>query len=210
MSLLMTALLAPVEGLLNHALSLDSLSRKRLQRIGANRSLLLRCTGPVPWQCTLQTTSTGIRLLAHSEDPADCSICGSAPALSALLFSDNAQHALHEHNIELSGDSALMADMHRLIADLDIDWEDRLAPWLGDVFTHQVGRMSRQGGRYARESLQRVQQVTAEYLQEEARLLPGREELRYFSERNDELRLRIDRLQARLQRLEQSDLDATN
>lgn len=206
----MTALLAPVEKTLNSALSLDSESRHRLRRIGVGKTLRIECTTPLAWQLTVQTTDSGLRLLAHHEEAVDCSISGTASSLAQLLLSDNPQHALHQHNIHLGGDSALAADMQRLIADLDIDWEDRLAPWLGDVVSHQLSRFARHSQAYGRQSLDRIARVTEEYLHEEARLLPSREEVSAFSERTDELRLRLDRLQARLDRLAATVSNATN
>ncbi|MGB5200150.1 MAG: sterol-binding protein, partial [Sedimenticolaceae bacterium] len=89
-----------------------------------------------------------------------------------------------------------------VLADLDIDWEEQLSRFTGDIAAHEIGRgvraASREGARMRRSS----EQILSEYLTEEARLLPHRFEVEDFIADVDTLRDDAERLAARIALLE--------
>ena len=85
---------------------------------------------------------------------------------------------------------------------IDIDWEEHLSRVTGDVLAHQVGNVARGMLEWGRNTLDTVSRDVAEYLHEESRDLPTRGEVDEFLARIDTLRLDVDRLEARVQRLQ--------
>jgi ubiquinone biosynthesis accessory factor UbiJ len=124
---------------------------------------------------------------------ADASICGKAEDLLRLLVNASKQTAMADAAIDISGDAELVQDLHRTIDLLDIQWQDYLAPFVGDIISNGLGdleRSTRDWSKHAGDSLQRT---LHNYLSEEARLVPSKMEVESFSNRLDQLRLRLDR-----------------
>ena len=59
-----------------------------------------------------------------------------------------------------------------LLENIDFDWEAQLARVTGDTLAYPLAHLLRQTAQWCQQTHQSVQQTTAEYLREEARLLP--------------------------------------
>jgi ubiquinone biosynthesis protein UbiJ len=103
--------------------------------------------------------------------------------------------------LEIEGDAALGQRLQRILGNLDLDWEEPLARLFGDPLGHELGRTARAVFAWHRQALQTFGLNTAEYLQEEARLLPVRYEVEEFLNGVDGVRADVDRLAARIRRL---------
>jgi len=96
---------------------------------------------------------------------------------------------------------ALAQKMQKILADLDIDWEEALAQRTGDVLAFQINQRGRNLGNWLRQSAVSLLQTSSEYLREEARLSPTVTEFEVFQSRLTELKHDVARAEARLQRL---------
>jgi ubiquinone biosynthesis protein UbiJ len=96
---------------------------------------------------------------------------------------------------------ALGQKMQRILAGLDLDWEEPLARAFGDPLGHELARAARAAFAWQRAALNTAGLNTAEYLKEELRLLPARYEVEAFLDGVDSLRADLDRLEARIRRL---------
>jgi len=103
--------------------------------------------------------------------------------------------------LAIEGDAALGQRLQRIFRDLDLDWEEPLARLFGDPLGHEMGRAARAVFAWHRQALKTFGLNTADYLQEEARLLPVRDEVETFLNGVDGARADVDRLAARIQRL---------
>ncbi len=88
-----------------------------------------------------------------------------------------------------------------LLLDLEIDWEGELAHWLGDMPAHSLAEGLRRAARWGLRAKDELLQDVSEYVFEEARLLPGRQQRDVLRDHLTELEIATDRLDARLQRL---------
>lgn len=146
----------------------------------------------------LRPHAGGIEVFNHWRGEADVTIQGTLPAmLSANLKREPGMPA----GVRIAGDAAIGQEFQKLVRQLDIDWEDRLARFIGGTAAHRVGRTIRELGDFGRNSAQRFGENLREYLQQETRDLPLREEVEQFNEAVDFLRTDIDRLEAQLQKL---------
>lgn len=205
-----------IEAGINGLLRQDPHLLSSLNQIASGKSLRLICTrageadSQPAWQLTLIITPDRLHVHSNSRDDADASITGSPRALSALLFSDDPAAALYHPDIVLSGDVHLIQKIHKTLSASDTRWDDLLAPLLKPVLgDHGIFALSttvNAGVEAARNAGQTLKMDIRDYLQEESGLLPTRAETESANNRLDSLRLRIDRLHARLELLRQHQL----
>lgn len=146
--------------------------------------------------------STGyIRVLNQFEGKPDTWLCGTPLALAKLGISNTMRKGLFSDDVEIRGDIETGKRFKDLLDSLDVDWEEALARFSGDVFAHQVGNAVRRTRHQASQNVKLLVTDLSEYLTEEARLLPTRIELENWYGDVDELHMAVDRIEARLRRL---------
>lgn len=129
--------------------------------------------------------------------PADATISGKAESLLSLLIKKSDQRAMADASINISGDAELIQDLQMTVESLDIDWQDFLAPILGDVLSNELGEIESNARGWSQSAGASMQRSIRDYLTEEARLVPSELEVDSFSNRLDQLRLSIDRTAAK-------------
>ena len=99
------------------------------------------------------------------------------------------------------GDLGLLAALQALLKNLDIDWEDMLSQFTGDIIGHQTAQIIRTKFGWAKDRAQSATRLTKEFLTEEYQALVSKPELEDFYQQVDELRLSVDRAAARVEKL---------
>ena len=218
LSLAATALFAPVEKAVNTLLAQDPHAAKSLagfhgKRIAAQTPRIGFILGfelasePVAGPASGQAR---VRLAAlHPgavSEPVDVTIAG--PASSLLKMLGNGEHGRADRNIRIEGDAELLLDLQQTLNRLDIRWEDLLQPalgdGLGDVLIAGIGDAAAGARDWSRQAGGNIKRNLANYLQYESGAMPTPEDLATFADQVDNLRLRLDRLQARLDILTRS------
>jgi ubiquinone biosynthesis protein UbiJ len=110
--------------------------------------------------------------------------------------------ALFSGEVTIEGDIATGQKFQELFAKLDINLEPQLARFTGETIAHNISQFFRTGKEWSKESLNTFRLNTAEFLQEETRDLPAKPEMDIFCQHVDILRTDFDRLQSRIERLE--------
>ncbi|MEM0955885.1 MAG: SCP2 sterol-binding domain-containing protein [Pseudomonadota bacterium] len=190
---------AALETALNRAFSLDPAVANRLGEL-EGEVFHLACTAPAI-DLYLAPRAGRVRLKSFHDGNVTTSVRGTARDFADLATADDAAAALINGNIELSGDSAPLMTLQRILSSLELDWEAPLVNALGDVVGHQLAEALRglfSWGRMAQSSLLRQLE---EFVHEEARLSPPKAELEDFYEDVAILGQRVERLQAKLRRL---------
>ncbi|MBT3531732.1 MAG: hypothetical protein HOF74_00570 [Gammaproteobacteria bacterium] len=126
----------------------------------------------------------------------DAGISGAASDLAQLLFQDSADRPLANDAISISGDAVLVQDIYRTVSELDVDWGDLLAPFLGDLVSNELRSLSKNTRQWSETAKQSVERNIDEYLTEEARIIPDKTAVESFGDDLDRLKLRIDRARA--------------
>lgn len=200
------ALLAGVEAGLNRVLALDASALPRLAGL-AGRVIAVDCSAPA-LRLYLLPGADGLRLAAHWEAPADCTLRAPAGRLLQLAASRDKSAVLHAADVELDGNSACLLDLAAILQDLELDWEGALADWLGPLGAVAVARPLRSAGAWGSDSLASLRLSLADWLAEEARPLVGRREAEAQFTALDEIKLVLDRLEARCERLARRPMEA--
>jgi ubiquinone biosynthesis protein UbiJ len=197
--MLSTALLAGVELGLNRVLALDSTALPRLARL-SGRVIAVDCTAPA-LQLFILPSGDGLQLAGQWAGEADCRLRGPAASLLRLATSADKTAVLHSPQVELDGDSAALLELASILQDLELDWEYELSRWLGPVASQLLGSHLRSRANWTGKTLDSLRLNLADYLSEESRSLVGQREADARFAELDRLKLALDRLDARIERL---------
>ncbi|WP_312595123.1 ubiquinone biosynthesis accessory factor UbiJ [Stutzerimonas nitrititolerans] len=200
--MLQLAVLAAAERGINRVLSLDPTALPRLARL-SGRVIEIDCTAPA-WRLFVLADDEGLRLATDWGSDADCRLRAPAASLARLAASRNKTAVLHGPEVEIDGDSVLLMHLAEVLQDLELDWEYEVSRWLGPVGTQLLGSGLRSSSAWIRQSSDSLRQDLADYLNEESRTLVGTNEAEARFAELDRLKLVLDRLEARVERLAHS------
>ena len=196
--MLLTGLLAGVELGLNRVLQMDSTALPRLARLEGT-VIEVDCQSPA-LKLFILPSEDGLQLASQWGD-ADCTLSAPASSLLRLALAKDKTAILHRPDVTLSGDSAVLLELAGILQDLELDWEYELSRWLGPVGSTLLAGHLRSRVNWAGDSLDSLRQTLADYLAEESRSLVGEREAQARFTELDDLKLALDRLDARLERL---------
>ena len=197
--MLITGLLAGVEAGLNRALRLDGTALPRLQAL-SGKVIAMQCQNPA-LELFILPSGDGLQLAAQWHAPADCTLTAPAASLVRLALSREKTAILHRPEVSLDGDSAVLLQLAGILQDLELDWEYEISRWLGPVATTLLAGHLRSRVNLASNGAASLKQNLADYLAEESRTLVGQREADVRFAELDQLKLALDRLEARIERL---------
>ena len=200
--MLLRGLLASVENGVNRILRLDSTAMARLQPL-TGKVIAVECAAP-PLQLFIMPSDEGLLLASQWAADADCTLRAPASSLLRLVLSKDKTAVLHSPEVDLEGDSHALMALAQVLQDLELDWEYELSRWLGPVATALIGGHLRSRANWYQQGFASLNQNLAEYLSEEARTLVGQREAQARFDELDQLKLDLDRLEARFERLGRS------
>jgi ubiquinone biosynthesis protein UbiJ len=153
----------------------------------------------LPFQLTFQLIFAPheVVVVRGEQQLANASIAGT-PAQLLQAACDKNRRA---HDLILEGDATLISATLDLFAASQIDWEEQMARFVGDIPAHYAGQLIKTLRQAAHAVDRSISTNVSEYLQEEAQLFPNREEVNEFLTEVDALRAAVDRLEARINQL---------
>jgi ubiquinone biosynthesis protein UbiJ len=199
--MLLTGLLAGVELGLNRVLTLDSTALPRLAQLSGH-VIAIECTAPKV-QVYILPSAEGLQLAGQWHGEVDCHLRAPAASLMRLATSKDKTSILHSPEVDLDGDSAALLELAGILQDLELDWEYELSRWLGPIASPLLGAHMRSRANWVGDSLESLRLNLADYVSEEARTLVGQREADARFAELDDLKLSLDRLEARIERLAQ-------
>ncbi|MFA5627213.1 MAG: SCP2 sterol-binding domain-containing protein [Thiohalomonadaceae bacterium] len=199
-TLLPQAGLALLEAAINTALIMDPETKARLAAL-EGKVIAIDLQG-LDVNIFFLPGEHGFRLMGHYEGEPDTCLRGRPLALLRLKQA-RAGEGLFSGDVQITGDIELGQRIQRILGGLDIDWEEHLSRLTGDVLAHQIGNGVRGLLHWGQQTMSNLQASLVDYAQYERRDLPVSWEVDEFLADVDELRSAVDRLTARLVRLEQ-------
>ncbi|HBC0468155.1 TPA: SCP2 sterol-binding domain-containing protein [Legionella pneumophila] len=189
---------------INTAMKLDEQMPQKLQKFDG-KTLEMVIT-PLNVNFYIRFKEGEMQLLHRIDERPDTIIHSNPIGLIRLsLLPASKARSLFNDKIRISGDIELGQNVKKLFDEIDIDWEGHLAHFTGDVVAHQIGSFVRKGLEFKNQFNTSMQQNITEFLQEELRIFPSRNELEDFFAEVDELVLSVDRLQAHINHLMSKD-----
>ena len=175
----------------------------------AARELLARLRGS---SFAVHVEGLGLTAVLHADDERlrlDSDATNASATLRAtpldLLRLLNAEgvSGVKRTRADLSGDLEVAERFARLLKLARPDLEEEVAKWVGDVPAHALGEVVRGAAAWFARAAAAVRMNAAEYLQEESRAMPAPLEAQAFYADVERLRDDVERVSARLKRLEQ-------
>lgn len=194
-----TPLVQPFEDLLNRGLAASARARELCGRL-AGRSLRVEVTG-LPIAVQISAEDDRLRVSDRPAGDADAVLSGMPFSLARLAVTRDAG-MLRGGSVRMAGDPLVARDFQALLGLVRPDWEEELSRLVGDVAAHQLGNLVRGLSRWSARSADTLAKDLGEYLQEEQRSLPTRYEVEEFLDGVDRLNDDLERLEARIARLE--------
>ena len=188
-------LLAAADNGISALLRLDPPSLQRIRAL-AGQVLAIQAREP-DFTLYVILHREGIQLARQWQGAVDCSLNASAAELWQLVTADDKAAALYQPGVSIEGNNALLVELSGIMQDMEIDWEFQLQQWFGPLAAGLIGSHLRQRGGWAAANLASLQQRTQDWLAEEARLLVGNNEAESRFAELDQLKLQLDRLEAR-------------
>lgn len=185
---------------INHALALDETMAAKIAAL--HGKVLEVIVTPLGVNFFICFEEQQLQLLDNYEGQPDTIIHSSPLGLIRLSFLPASKaRSLFNDKIRLSGDIELGQQVKKLFDELDIDWEGHLAHFTGDVVAHQLGSLVRNGLAFTKQISDSMRHNFSDYLHEELRVFPSREEIEDYFGDIDKLSLDVERLQAQVNQL---------
>ncbi len=197
--MLTQALLTLVEQGLNRVLAMDSTALARLSPL-QGKVIEVSCPAP-DVHLYLLPGAQGLRLSMEPQAPISCHLRAPVSDLLQLALSADKTRVLHQPNVALEGDSAVLLELVGILQGLELDWEYELARWLGPVPSQLLSCHLRSRALWSNDGVNSLRQSVADFLSEESRTLVGQREANARFSELDQLKLALERLDARIERL---------
>lgn len=197
-----TLLLAGLERAINALLARDPAAPARLDALAGSR--LLVCLEQPSLSIMLHFHHAGVDLMRADEDAesnADAVVELTPETLSQWASGESIERLMFSGKLSIRGRTHLLEATRELFTDLDIDWENELAALLGDMPAHSLAEGLRRMARFGLRAKDELLADVSEYVFEEAKLLPGRQQRDVLRDHLTELEVATDRLEARFARL---------
>lgn len=184
-----------------HARSESTRASELLAELSGKR-LAVRVLGTVWAERPLYIESDGLTLSCSSSSAsAHATLIGAPISLLALAGSD-AEAPIRRGDVRIEGDAQLAQQYRELARFLVPDLEQALSRLMGRSAAHVATQGVHKAAEFVKGAALRSVQNLAEFLAHESGDLVSRHEAEHFLRGTDELRERLDRLEARLADLE--------
>lgn len=191
---------AAIETAFNKLIMLDEQSAQRLLPLNGKR--LKVTVKESPWPLTFAFSSRIDVLIDEGSEPQntapDCHIKLSLDTLKELQDSSQITRLIQEKRLELDGDIHVAQHFSVLVKDLDIDWEEQLSRYVGDVAAHQIWSTANSIKSHLSKRLQQFGNMVREGSIEEKQLAPHPIAMEGFIQDVSQLRSDVGKLEARI------------
>lgn len=143
-----------------------------------------------------------VRLFAQYHESPTTIIKGSLFGLIKVARARGKSASLFNENVEIIGDTDTAQTFQEILNKIDIDWEEHLSHFIGDGLAHKLVFYVKKSKERCKELTSRLCHQFKEYIHEEARCFPSLHEIDTFYQSVGQLRDDVDRIEARLDRLD--------
>ena len=188
-----------LQTILNHYLALDPESKTRLKDL-QNKIVTIELLN-INFIFQLVFIDEEIILKTSELLQANTLIKGTPFSLLHMSLRPSDRKRFFTDDVSIEGEIELGQKVIDLFDALEIDWEEYLSHWIGDVPAHQAGRFAKKMKHFSTQLRETILENVNEYAHEEVNLFPPREEIQDFFNDIDTLRMDMDRLEARIEKL---------
>jgi len=188
-----------LETSINLVLKQDSATLKKFSAL-QGKVLAFELTG-LDLTLYLFPNNEGVQVQYIYESMADTTLQGSPLAFINMSLGD-ASESFFSGQVRIKGDIELGQKFQRILNQLDLDWEEWLSAYTGDLIAFKTGSFVRNLNSWGKDTLNILELDAREYIQDESQLTPYSIEIDDFTNNISLLRDDTARLEARLSRLQ--------
>ena len=175
------------------------LDEERADRIARMQgSVIELCVRDTEWSAYAIPRTHGIALCRHYVGHVDVRITGRPGDFFAYARASRRGDTFGAGRLEISGDLVTAQNVQALLADLEIDWEDAISPFLGEIGAHQATRLVRKAKKFFTSAAAHFETDVSDYLRYEGRMTPTRDDIEKQHSEISAIAEDVDRLEARL------------
>lgn len=204
---------ATVERAINQLLALDPDSQTRLQALNGKRLTVVIPEMKTAWilafsdEVHVLSSTESFAVLSDGLGDSECLISAPLTVLPQLRETARLTALIKAGTLSLAGNLSIAQQVSGLFQSLDIDWEEQLASRSNDVFANQVFALGNKLKHTLDGALDQAQRRLADGVIEEKQLAAHKLQVLHFCDQVSDLRDDAERLQARLEQLEKSQVD---
>ncbi|NOU25786.1 MAG: hypothetical protein HOO90_09640 [Methylotenera sp.] len=125
---------------------------------------------------------------------------------ASLIFRLAAKDESANRQINIEGDTGLVAELAKVFSNIRWDYEDDLSNLIGDIPANKVANAGRQTVNTVVETSKNLAEMLSEYWQEEMPLIAKKRHVEQFNSEVDTLRADVERFEKRLAKLSTKNL----
>lgn len=192
---------AVLEKAVNKLIALDIDAQEKLKPLLGKR-IAIELTD---WQLTyvFDISENTINIDTQKETPCQVTLKGTSFAFFNMASTERGGDALFKGEVLFEGEVSTAQSFQKFWQSLNVDWEEELSKYTGDAIAHQVGQTAKKLQQEFKRLFSIAQQNVSEYAKEEFRMTPDPIEVETFYDELDDLKSDVNRLQSRIQRLQQ-------
>ena len=104
-------------------------------------------------------------------------------------------------DLEIIGDSHVASIFHNVIKSIEIDWEDLLSKYIGDIAANQIGTAVDKSQEFIKRLGDNLRLDVRDYIQDELQIAATEVEVETFIKQVDETAAKLDQLEKRMDQL---------
>ena len=197
--MLNSSLLLKIEALANRILALDPDSLDALESLSGKVIALELINTDLKFYTF--PSACGLKIQDHHDGNVNVRIMATLPDMLAYLLSSRDETGSTTGTLEVVGEVGLAQRFQSIIRNMDLDWEEVVSRYTGDIFARKFANLIRGTGRFVKQTGDTLQQDMSEYLLYEAEVLPVRDDIDVYVSSVDDLRNDVERLKLRIERL---------
>lgn len=193
---MLSVALKGLEAAMNRVLRLDPDTLARLEKL--DKKIIKVSINDWRIDLFMSPYNNGVHLNLECDDKPSTIISGNLFDLIRVGQAGGSGSSLFKNDIKIEGDVGTGEIIRDLMRDIDIDWEEHLSHFVGDSLAHGVMRGLRGAIGVVQHATASLRDNTSEYLIEEARHIPSKNELEEFYQGVSDIRDDVERLEARI------------
>lgn len=199
--MMISLLTPPIELLVNQAIKLDPDAHSRLEPLEGKIIKIILTDLNSDFYIVIED---GLILVkAELDKKPNAELKGSAASFFNLAMSEKGSDSIFKGEVHFAGEIGTAQSFQNFFKQLDIDWEEHLSQYTGDILAHQMISSGKKVGDWLQKTVNTAKQNFSEYIRFEAKLSPASIELENFYDAIADLKSDTEKFKQRVARLSQ-------
>ncbi|ACV27669.1 ubiquinone biosynthesis accessory factor UbiJ [Kangiella koreensis] len=195
-------LFAPaIEMMINQAIKLDPDAQSRLESLDNKIIKVVLTDLNISFFIVIEDSLILVKPDLNKQPNAE--LTGSSASFFNLALSEKGSDSIFKGEVHFAGEIGTAQNFQNFFKQLNIDWEEHLSKYTGDIVAHQMVGHGKKVGDWLQKTATTAKQNFSEYIRFEAKLSPASIELENFYDAIADLKSDSDKLKQRVERLSQ-------